>query len=146
MSHVCVIHSINRHKLCLDEELYFLGLNVIWAIENWCFGRINRLHLQGRRINQTKDQQEARDKQGLAGFLLCLLFDPEDGGKFSSETSVDFKRNRGVISENTRTLHNRYCENFKTCKMRRKWRNSKWLQGGNVKPIHRSNFTTCYVL
>jgi hypothetical protein len=38
------------------------------------------LLFQGRRVNQARNQQEAGGKRGSAGFLLDLLFYPEDGG------------------------------------------------------------------
>jgi hypothetical protein len=41
------------------------------------FGAINRLHLQGRRVSQERNQQE---EILAAAYLLGLLFDLEDGG------------------------------------------------------------------
>jgi hypothetical protein len=52
------------------------------------------LHIQGRRINQTRNQCEAGSKLGFcllpanAGFLPGLFFDPEDGGDVPPKTAV----------------------------------------------------------
>jgi hypothetical protein len=43
------------------------------------FGGTYRLHRQGRRIRQARNQREAGSKQN-GGFLLGLFFDPEDAG------------------------------------------------------------------
>jgi hypothetical protein len=46
------------------------------------FGETHRFHLQGKRVSQARYQKLGGGKQSrlfIAGFLLGLLFDPEDG-------------------------------------------------------------------
>jgi hypothetical protein len=71
---------------------------------SWCFRGSCRLHLQGRRVNQARNQHE------IAYFMLvCLLLGLPSienmEAKCSSESSVDFQRTiRRYIPED-RTLH-----------------------------------------
>jgi hypothetical protein len=44
------------------------------------FGGMFSLHLQGRKINQTRKQRESRWQAEHRGFLLGLFFYLEDGG------------------------------------------------------------------
>jgi hypothetical protein len=67
------------------------------------FGGTHRLHIQGRRVSQTKNEQkqEARSAElslppVSAGFLLGLLFDLEDGGKMFMR-NVGFSPNYGAM-------------------------------------------------
>jgi hypothetical protein len=60
-----------------------------------CGGRY-RLHLQGRRISQTRNQHEAGSRQSSRlAYYLTLKMEV----KCSSETSVDFQRLHVVISQ-----------------------------------------------
>jgi hypothetical protein len=67
---------------------------------NRCLGGIFRQFFQGRKESQTRNKYEVDSKQSLlhAGFLLGLLFDPEDGGfMLLSNVSLIYKGLRGVI-------------------------------------------------
>jgi hypothetical protein len=61
--------------------------SVFWDIMPYSQWKVNRrfaatcrLHLQGRRIGQAKNQGENRWQAEQAGFLLGLFFGPENGG------------------------------------------------------------------
>jgi hypothetical protein len=78
--------------------------SIIWDITpcsllkvNRSFGRTCRLHLQGRRICQTRKQRESRWQVEQT----C-----------SSETSVDFQRTTRRYIPEDRTLRNHRCENL----------------------------------
>jgi hypothetical protein len=87
------------------------------------FGGTCRLHLQGGRISQARNQREADGIRSWlclppeyrtirsachllhAGFLLGLFFDPEDGGNMFLRHVVDFERTTWRYIPGDRTLH-----------------------------------------
>jgi hypothetical protein len=81
--------SFHRGK-CELRTLWGMKSNIFWDITpcsplnvNRRFGGTYHLHLPGRRINRARNQCESRWQTWLCfhpDFLLCLLFDPEDGG------------------------------------------------------------------
>jgi hypothetical protein len=64
------------------------------------FGGIFRGHLQVRRISQTRNQCKSRwqEEGSHTGFLLGILFDPDDGGDI-------FLQNVGRLSTDYMTLY-----------------------------------------
>jgi hypothetical protein len=60
---------------------------------NTSFGGTRRLRLQGRRISQARNRHQSRWQA------------KQMGESCSSETSVDFQRNRGRYIAENRTLH-----------------------------------------
>jgi hypothetical protein len=114
------------------EIIYFIVLNniilmssVFWDIRaytplkvNRNYGGTCRLHPQGRRISQARNQHEVGSMQALltAYFMLvsCLAYSaPKMKATYSSETSVSFQRTTGRYIPNDRTLQNHRCENLK---------------------------------
>jgi hypothetical protein len=70
-------------------RIYCITSSVLWDVTPCSLLKVNRscrrkcrLHLQGRRISQARNQHKAGGKQSLfqAGFLLDLFFYPEDRG------------------------------------------------------------------
>jgi hypothetical protein len=65
------------------------------------------LHIQGERVNQTRNECEAGSKLGFcllpanAGFLLGLFFNPEDGGDVPPKCLLTFDRLHFIISQMT---------------------------------------------
>jgi hypothetical protein len=72
-------------EMCL-EDLYLLDVMLSSPLEiNQHFKGSCHLHLQGQRLSQVRNQNEADTKQDThclldASFLLSFVFDPEDGG------------------------------------------------------------------
>jgi hypothetical protein len=79
--------SIRLHSIISHDQLKV----------NWHFGETFRLHLQGRKISQAKDQHESRWQAELFLQNICWL-------------SVDY---RALYPEES-TLHNHCCENLKS--------------------------------
>jgi hypothetical protein len=82
------------------EERCLLGCNAVqYGRSSELFRRNIVLHLQVRQVSQSSHQHEAGRKQGcllLAGYLLGVRFDREDGEGTTSETSVTSTRLHGV--------------------------------------------------
>jgi hypothetical protein len=55
-----------------------------------------RLHYHGRRISQIRNQHEGGTKL-YAGFLLGLLFSPEDGGDTRSDGERERQTGRHMV-------------------------------------------------
>jgi hypothetical protein len=67
---------------------------------NGRFGGICRLHFQGRKISQARNQLAASRHLLHVGFLLGLLFESEDVGyTFPPKRRLTFSRLHGVISQ-----------------------------------------------
>jgi hypothetical protein len=129
--HACCIHMHYRqtpavllgelkHCFSYTNMFEFVGFEVlkavvikstiVWDITpcsplkvNRSFGVTYRLHLQGRRISQERNQMASRALLATwfhAGFLHSLFFDPEDRGAM-------FLRNVGWISTNYTELYPR---------------------------------------
>jgi hypothetical protein len=55
--------------------------------DNWHLGGAYGLHHQGQGVSQARDRHETGSKQGpYAGFLLGLLFHPDDGDEILLQT------------------------------------------------------------
>jgi hypothetical protein len=103
-----------------DKQLYVKKTSVFWGVTpcrpfkvNQRSGGTCRLHFQGRRISQARNQGEECGKLH-ARFLLGLFFDTENGGDM-------FFRNVGWLSTDytalyprDRTLHSHSCEKLKS--------------------------------
>jgi hypothetical protein len=72
------------------------------------FGGTCRLHLQGRRISQARNQHKA------GGFLLVYSSTLKRKATCSSETSVDFQRTTQHYIPEDINFHNYRCENLKS--------------------------------
>jgi hypothetical protein len=86
---------------------------VVWNITrcsplkvNSRFGGTSRLHLQGRRIRQTRNKSGVGSEQRklLKTEAICFY-----------ETSVDFQRTTQCYIREDGNLHNHCCENLKSC-------------------------------
>jgi hypothetical protein len=92
----CLIYILAKK---FQDDQYSQKNSVFWGMMLYSPSKIIQssggarcLHLQGQRINQTRNQHEAGRKLGLpasAGFLLGLFFNPEDGGDTFLQMSVD---------------------------------------------------------
>jgi hypothetical protein len=92
MNHALI--KISCSHSCGHEDFSFLCYTPCRPLEvNRRFGGTRRLHFQGRRTSQERNQHEASSKQNLlhADFLLGLFFDPVEA-TCSTETSVDFQQ------------------------------------------------------
>jgi hypothetical protein len=100
-----------------------LNSTIFWDITpcsplrvNWRFRNTHRLHLQGRRISQAKNQHKSRWQASM--LLSCSAYSStlKMEAICSSETSVHFQQTtRRYIPEDS-TLHNHCCENLKSYK------------------------------
>jgi hypothetical protein len=79
---------------------------------NWRFGRTCRLHDQGRRTGQARNQHETGSKPCLA-YSSTLMME----ATCSSETLVDLQRTTRRSIPEGKTLHNLNCENPKFCNL-----------------------------
>jgi hypothetical protein len=70
-------------------------------------GESCRLHLQGRRIGQARNQLEVGSKQAYSSTLKME-------STCYSEASVDFQRTTRRYIPEDRTFHNHRCENLKS--------------------------------
>jgi hypothetical protein len=81
------------------------------------FGGTCRLHNQGRRISQTRNQYEAGINQKFAVLATCFMLVSSPmkvEARCSSEASVYFQRTICRYIPEDRTLHNHRCENLKS--------------------------------
>jgi hypothetical protein len=89
------------------------------------FGGACRLHLQGRRIRQTRHKHEAGSQQSrwnlaliassfILVFWLAYSYTLKMEATCSSETSVDFQQNTRRYTSEGKIIHNHYCENLKS--------------------------------
>jgi hypothetical protein len=121
-----------------------LKRSVFWNITpcsllkvNRRFGGTCRLHLQGRRISQARNQCEAE----LCLLLSCLAYSSSlkmcfrNVAKCSSGTSVDFQRTTWCYYVEDRPVHNRHCENLKTYNLSTLSKTETILQLQNVMTI-----------
>jgi hypothetical protein len=105
---------------CYNQEIseknnakssFFWGISPCRQLKvNWLFGGTCRLHLQGRRISQARNQLESR----CFGLVSCLSYSStlKMEGTCSSETSVDFQLSTWRYISEDRTLHIHRCENL----------------------------------
>jgi hypothetical protein len=75
--------------------------------------KVNR-HFGGISPPSSGSKNKPSNKWLFDGFLLALLFDPEDGGDIYSETSFDFQRTIWHYISEDITLHNNRRENLKS--------------------------------
>jgi hypothetical protein len=89
------------------------------------FGGTCHLHFQSQRICQAKKKHGSRwqsEHMALLAtcfhvcFLLSLFFDPEDGNDMFLLNFVWLSMDYMVLHPEDRTLHNHWCENFKSYK------------------------------
>jgi hypothetical protein len=87
---------MNKHLITIKS---YIKSTVFWDITGCSPLKVNRrfgvkysLHLLGRRVSRVRNQRESRWQACFhSDFLLCLFFEPEDGGDIFLETSVYFQ-------------------------------------------------------
>jgi hypothetical protein len=119
LQHYLTYPNITQHPCFSNLKIREnLKSTILWDITpcsplevNRRFGRIYKLHLEGRRISRTRNQRapNASTLISCSDYFSILKM----GAICSSETLVDFQRiTRRYIPEDS-TLHNHYCENLK---------------------------------